>query len=64
MKKAGTLPHPEQIPPFFMLLLLQYPDEFLALRTLQERRQGIHHLLVILERTFAQDQTAFPRPRG
>lgn len=38
-----------------MLLLLQYPDKFLTLRALQERRQGIHHLLVILERTFAQD---------
>ena len=35
--------------------MLQYPDEFLALRTLQERRQGIHHLLVILERALAQD---------
>ena len=54
-KKAVPFPIMEQVPPFFMLLLLQCPDEFLALRALQERRQGIHDLLVILEGTLAQD---------
>ena len=50
-KKAVPFPIMEQVPPFFMLLLLQCPDEFLDLRALQKRRQGIHDLLVILERT-------------
>ena len=54
-KKAVPFPSMEQVPPVFMLLLLQCPDECLALRALQERRQGIHDLLVILEGTLAQD---------
>ena len=53
--QGGALPAPEQAPPFMLLSLLQCLDEFLALRALQERRQRIHHLLVIFEGALPQN---------